>query len=262
MRMIYWLVGSVMVGYLAICGLIYWQQEKLLFFPTQLPNDYRYSFDQPFTELTLPVEGAVINVVHFTHPAPQGVLLYLHGNGDTIARLEGVAAYFLELGYDVVIPDYRGYGKSSGSITNEQDLHADMAAVYRYVQARYPDSQITLYGQSMGSGFAVKLAAQYQPARLILESPYYSMHDMAAIRFPWLPRFLLRYPLRTDLWIAQIDCPVYLIHGTLDPVIPYHASERLYALISGEKELLTVADGGHNLLLGNAAVRAFLEKIL
>jgi len=260
--MIYWLLGIALVGYVALCVLLYWQQEKLLFFPTKLASDYRYSFDQPFTEIALPVEGAVINLVHFTRPAPKGVLLYLHGNGDIIARLAGVANYFLELGYDVVIPDYRGYGKSSGSITNEQELHADMAAVYRYVQTHYPEQQITLYGQSMGSGFAAYLAAHYRPARLILESPYYSMRDMVAIRLPWLPRFLLKYQLRTDLWIGEIVCPIYLIHGTSDPVIPYAASERLYSLIRGEKALLPVAGGGHNLLLGNSTVRAFLEKIL
>ncbi len=260
--MIYWLVGIALVGYVAICALLYWRQEKLLFFPTKLADDFSYPFARPFTEVSLPVEGAIINAVHFTHPAPKGVLLYLHGNGDIIARLERVADYFLTLDYAVVIPDYRGYGKSSGSITTEQELHADMAAVYGYVQTLYPESQITLYGQSMGSGLAAKLAADNQPARLILESPYYSIRDMVAIRFPWLPRFLLTYQLRTDLWIGEIGCPVYLIHGTADPVIPYHASERLYGLIRGEKELLSVPGAGHNLLLGNAMVRAFLEKIL
>jgi len=262
MKMIFWFTVTLSVTYLALCLLVYWQQERLLFFPTKLPASFRYSFTQPFTEIALPLEGAVINVVHFTRADAKGVVLYLHGNGDIIPHLEGVATFFLELGYDVVIPDYRGYGKSTGSITTEPDLHADMATVYRYVQDNYPEAQITLYGQSMGSGFAAKLAAQYHPARLILESPYYSMRDMAALHFPWLPRFLLKYQLRTDLWLNEIDCPVYLIHGTADTVIPYRASERLYPLIRGEKALLTVTGGSHNLLLGSEAIRAFLKKIL
>jgi len=262
MKVLFWLVVTLLVTYGVLCLLLYTQQERLLFYPRKLPATFRYPFTRPFTELMVPVEGAVINVVHFTRPAAKGVVLYLHGNGDLIAYLEPVAAFFLDLGYDVIIPDYRGYGKSTGAIANEPDLHADLATVYRYVQAHYPEEQITLYGQSMGSGFAAKLAAQHKPTRLILESPYYSMRDMAAVHFPWLPRFLLKYQLRTDLWIAAIRCPIYLIHGTVDPVIPYQASERLYPLIQGEKELLTVTDGGHNLLLVNETVRTFLKKIL
>ena len=262
MKMLFWLAATLFVTYAVLCLLIYTQQERLLFYPTKLAANFRYPFTAPFTEVTLPVDGAVLNVVHFTRPAAKGVILYLHGNGDLIARLEGVATFFAGLGYDVVIPDYRGYGKSTGTITNETTLHADMTAVYRYVQAHYPERQITLYGQSMGSGLAAKLAAQHQPARLILESPYYSMRDMAAMHFPWLPRFLLKYQLRTDQWLAQVQCPVYLIHGTVDPVIPYQASERLYPLIQQEKELLPVVGGGHNLLLGNDRIQSFLQKIL
>lgn len=262
MKLFFWFVVTLFFTYAALCLLIYTQQERLLFFPTKLPAAFRYTFTAPFTEVMLPVQGAVINVVHFTRPQAKGVILYLHGNGDLIARLEGVAAFFSGLGYDVVIPDYRGYGKSTGTISNEQDLHADMTVVYHYVQAHYPERQITIYGQSMGSGFATKLAAEHQPARLILESPYYSMRAMAAMHFPWVPRFLLKYQLRTDLWLAQVRCPVYLIHGTVDPVIPYSASTQLYALIAQEKALLTVTGGGHNLLLGSETVQTFLKKIL
>ena len=262
MKMLFWLAITFFLTYTALCALIYTQQERLLFYPTKLAADFHYPFTVPFTEVMIPVQGAMINVVHFTRPQPKGVIFYLHGNGDLIARLEGVATFFWGLGYAVVIPDYRGYGKSTGSISNEPALHADMVTVYRYVQDHYPETQITIYGQSMGSGFAAKLAAQHQPARLILESPYYSMRAMAALHFPWVPRFLLKYQLRTDLWLTQVRCPVYLIHGTADPVIPYQASEQLYGLIRQPKELFTVTGGGHNLLLVNPQVQRFLQKIL
>ncbi|MCE7984925.1 MAG: alpha/beta fold hydrolase [Caldilinea sp. CFX5] len=262
MKAFFWFAATVFIAYVAICLLLYWQQERLLFFPTKVPPDYRYPFPQPYTEVMLPVSGAALNVVHFTRSDPNGVILYLHGNGDIIARMEPLADFFLGLGYAVVIPDYRGYGKSTGAITSEQALHADMAAVYRYVQEHYAENQITIYGQSMGTGFAARLAAENRPARLILESPYDSVRAMAERQFPWLPRFLLKYQLRTDLLLPKVTCPVYLIHGTADPVIPYVASEILYALIPGEKELLTVTGGGHNLLLRDERVRAFLQKIL
>jgi pimeloyl-ACP methyl ester carboxylesterase len=114
----------------------------------------------------------------------------------------------------------------------------------------------------MGTGFAARLAADNRPVRLILESPYDSIRAMAERQFPWLPRFLLKYQLRTDLVLPRVACPVYLIHGTADSVIPYVASEKLYALISGEKELLTVPGAGHNLLLRDERVQTFLKKIL
>lgn len=262
MKALFWFAATLFIAYLAICLLLYWQQERLLFFPTKVPADFRYPFAQPYTETMLPVASAALNVVHFPHSTAKGVILYLHGNGDIIARMEPLADFFLELGYAVVIPDYRGYGKSTGTITNEQELHDDMAAVYRYVQELYPENQITIYGQSMGSGFAARLAAEHRPARLILESPYDSIRAMAAREFPWLPRFLLKYQLRTDLVLPAVTCPVYLIHGTADPVIPYIASEILYPLIQGEKELLTVPGGGHNLLLREERVQTFLKKIL
>jgi alpha-beta hydrolase superfamily lysophospholipase len=262
MKALFWFAATILIAYIAICLLLYWQQERLLFFPTKVPADYRYPFTQPYTETMLPVAGAALNVVHFPHPAAEGVILYLHGNGDIIARMEPLADFFLGLGYAVVIPDYRGYGKSTGAITSEQELHDDMAAVYRYVQELYPEDQITIYGQSMGSGFAARLAADNRPVRLILESPYDSIRAMAERQFPWLPRFLLKYQLRTDLVLPRVACPVYLIHGTADSVIPYVASEKLYALISGEKELLTVPEAGHNLLLRDERVQTFLKKIL
>ena len=114
MKMLFWLATTLFVTYAVLCLLIYTQPERLLFRPTKLAADFRYPFTTPFTEVALPVDGAVLNLVHFTRPAAKGVILYLHGNGDLIARLEGVATFFAGLGYDVVIPDYRGYGKKIG----------------------------------------------------------------------------------------------------------------------------------------------------
>ena len=104
------------------------------------------------------------------------------------------------------MPDYRGYGKSTGTITNEDDLHADMAAAYETLLQRYRSDQITLYGHSIGSGMAVRLAMVYQPARLILESPYYSLSDLIASKVTWAPTsLLLKYQLRSDQWIDQVQ---------------------------------------------------------
>jgi len=104
-------------------------QENLIFFPEILPPDYKYTFSQPFEEATVPVEGATINAVLFRSANPKGVILYFHGNAGSLRTWGDVAGDFTSRGYDILIPDYRGFGKSTGSISNEKMLLADGLSV-------------------------------------------------------------------------------------------------------------------------------------
>lgn len=255
-------VSVIAVLYLLLCGYLYLNQEQFLFHPTKLPTEYAYPFSHRFEEVDLPVDGATINVVRFLADEPKGVVLYVHGNGDLIAFLEPIAARFVALGYDVVIPDYRGYGKSTGEITNEADLHADMEVVYQYVLGLYDESDVTIYGQSIGTGMSVALAAKHSPKQLFLESPYFSIVDLVRSHLPIVPGFLVKYQLRSDRLIDQVESPVYVIYGGADTLIPPQQSERLYALIGSEKELFVVPDVGHSLLIGDGRVQEFLARIL
>ena len=257
----------LVLGYAAVCTLLYFQQEALLFHPTKLGPEYRYGFGGDFVEIDIQADGAVINAVHFKvdraqAAEPKGVILYLHGNGDIIPRLGGIATYYIGLGYDVLMPDYRGYGKSTGTITNEADLHADMALVYAYLLREYEEDQIVVYGQSIGTGLATRLAAEHSPRLLILESPYYSMVSLVQARFPFIPGFLVKYQLRSDRRINDVTCPVYVIHGTEDRVIPIDQGTQLYDLFQGKKELLLLPGAGHGPLLGDERLRTFLERVL
>lgn len=263
LRMIIGTIAAVLgVLYLLLCGFLYLNQERFLFHPTSLPSDYAYTFSHRFEEIDLPVDGATINVVRFLADDPKGVILYVHGNGDLIAFLEPIAAVFVELGYDVVIPDYRGYGKSTGQITNEADLHADMEVVYQYVLGLYNEDTVTIYGQSIGTGLSVVLATEHSPKQLFLESPYFSMVDLVQGHVPIVPSFLLRYQLRSDRLIGQVRSPVYVLHGGTDTLIPPDHGERLYDLVQTEKEFFLVPDLGHSLLIGDARVQAFLARVL
>ena len=253
---------GIIGGYLTACLWLYLNQEQMLFHPTVLAHDFVYPFTHHSTEVFLPVDGATLALVHFTQANPKGVVLYLHGNGGTLQEADVLAERFIRRKYDVVLLDYRGYGKSTGSITNEDALHQDVQAVYAYVRQRYQEDQIIIYGHSLGSGLAVQLAANTSPHMLILESAYLSMHDVVAQQMPYVPLFLLKYPLRSDQWISKVRCPIYLFHGTVDEVIPYDSSERLRAYSVAPTQLIPVVGGGHSNLATFGIYQTTLDHLL
>lgn len=240
-----YLIVTVVVFYGTLCIGMYLVQERLLFFPERLPPGSRYTFDLPHEEFFIPVEGAELHTLWFRTADPRGVVLYFHGNGGNVQIAKVVAPHLIERGYDVVMADYRGYGLSTGAISSEAQLLADAAAVYAWVMERYPETQIVLYGSSLGSGFASWLAANHQPRLLILESPYYSIEAIARRRFPWAPSFLLKYPLRSYSWIGQVRCPVVIFHGTNDHVIPFADGEQLAAEVTAPLSFYRLEGGRH-----------------
>jgi len=253
---------GIVGGYLIACLFLYLRQEQMLFHPTVLAHDFVYPFTHHFTEGFLPVDGATLALVHFTQTNPKGVVLYLHGNGGTLQEADVLAERFIHRRYDVVLLDYRGYGKSTGSITSEDALHQDVQAVYDYVRQRYREDQIIIYGHSLGTGLAVQLAANASPRILILESAYLSMQDVVAQKMPYAPLFLLKYPLRSDQWISKVRCPIYLFHGTKDDVIPYDSSERLRAYSAAPTQLIPIIGGGHANLETFGIYQTTLDHIL
>jgi len=260
-------ITFVVVVSLALgCGLFYIIQENIIFYPEVLPPDFKYSFPSRFEEITLPVDGAVINALLFKAENPKGVILYFHGNAGNLSGWGEIAPEFTGRGYDVLIPDYRGFGKSSGKLKNEEMLHQDAAAAYNYLKERYAEHRIIIYGRSIGTGMAVYLAKSVMPRFIILETPFFSLLDTAKYHHPYMPKklltLILRYPMRTDLWISDVSCPVYLFHGTKDDIVPYNSSERLVALIKSEKKLVTIPGGGHNNLSGFSLYHEQLDLIL
>jgi uncharacterized protein len=249
-------------GYLLTCVLLYFGQERLLFHPSALPHDFRYPFRAPFKEVFLPVDGATLAAVHFTHAGSKGVVLFLHGNGEMLLTAEASAEPFLRNGYDVFALDYRSYGKSTGTIADEASLHQDVQAAYDYLRRTYRDDHMIFYGRSLGTGMAIRLASTITPRMLILEAPYLSMQDTVGQIAPYLPIALLRYPLRSDQWIGAVRCPIYLFHGTDDELIPYNSSERLQAYITAPHQLITVVGAQHGNIPTFAIYQEQIDRIL
>lgn len=251
------------IAYVALAALIYFVQERFIFKPEKLPADFEYKYDAPFKELNFePEAGVRINGLHFFVKQPKGLILYFHGNSRSIKGWAKYARDFYRYQYDVVLVDYRGFGKSTGK-RSEKRMLADMQFVYETLAVNYPEDHLIVYGRSMGSGFATKIASDNRPRYLILDAPYYNFKKVAERLLPILPhRWLLRYHLRTDRWIRDVQCHTYIIHGTADWLIPIRHSEALHQKDPQRITLIRIHGGGHNNLPSFPEYHNFIRDIL
>lgn len=229
---------------------LYLLQERLLFLPTELAQDYEYEFNYPFEEVFLkPEEDVLINAIHFKAKAPKGVILYFHGNAGNLSRWGIVTEYFVGLNYDVFVIDYRTYGKSTGKLS-EEALYSDAQFCYDYLKKFYNENEIVIYGRSLGTGIASHLAQNNRPGKLFLETPYYSIADVAKHRFPLFPvSSLLKYKIPSYKYLKHVNCSIIILHGTVDKVVPYSSAKKLAQIDQKDITFITIEGGGHNNLI-------------
>ena len=253
----------IIIGIAMLSIAVYFLQEKFIFKPEKLKADFKFKYDVPFTELFFtPAIGVSINGLHFYRPAPKGLILYFHGNSRSIKGWAKYAKDFYRFDYDVVLVDYRGFGKSTGKRT-EKDMLSDMQFVYEELTKKYAEQHILVYGRSLGSGFAAKIAADNKPRYLILDAPYYSFKKAIERFLPILPvRYVLRFHLRTDKWIKKVNCHTYILHGTKDRLIPISQSEKLQELSPHKITLIRIHRGRHNNLPTFDEYHNFIRDIL
>lgn len=213
----------------AAAAALWFGQERLLFKPVPLAADAPLARDPDVHERFVDVPGARLSVLELRLSDPAGVVFFLHGNSGNLAEWFTNAEFYRRANHDLVMMDYRGFGKSSGRIDSEAQLHADVAAVWDAIAPRYRGRQRVVYGRSLGTGLAAALAQQVQPELTVLVSPYASIAALAREHYPWLPQRMLRYPLRSDAALAHLRRPLLLLHGDQDPLIPIAHSEALLA---------------------------------
>ncbi len=227
--------------YALVCGVLYFSQERLIFHPDKLDEDYVFSEGE---EVELPVgDGISLNCLWMKEPGSKGAILYLHGNRGSNRRCYHQAQTMAGGGYDIFMPDYRGFGKSDGEIVSEEQLFGDVQAAYDFLKKHYAENRIVVVGYSIGSGMASYLAANNQPQQLVLLAPYTSVVDLKNGMAPFLPDFLLKYPLRSQAFLQQVKFPVTLFHGEFDEVIPFSSSEKLQAINPGLFKLVSLPEG-------------------
>lgn len=254
-------VAAAALAYAVLLAALWAGQERLLFVPTPLAADHPLRLDPDVHERWVDVPGARLHLLHLQRPGARGLVFLLHGNAGNLESWFVDLDFWRSMNLDLVMLDYRGYGKSSGRIASEAQLHADVRAAWDAVSPPYAGRPRVLFGRSLGTGLAAVLAAEVQPELTVLVSPYASMVALAAEHYPFVPSALLRYPLRTDEALARVRGPVLLLHGTQDTLIgPQHA-QRLHALRPGTR--LTLVEGaGHNDLQRFPAYRDALRAAM
>lgn len=245
----YWVYILLLIlgVYIFVSILLYFLQDYLMFKPEKLAKDFQFHYENQETE-EYNVEtrdGAIINGIHFKTKNPKGIVFYLKGNSKSIKGWGKFAVDFTRHGYDVLMIDYRGFGKSTGRRT-QKDIKRDLQVVYNKIKENASEKYIILYGRSLGSGFATKLASMNNPRMLILDAPYYSLSKVAKRYMPFMPlSLLIKFPMPTYKWLKYVQCPIHIIHGTDDKLIPYKTSVKLSKIKPKLTTLHSIIGGGH-----------------
>lgn len=257
---------KLLIGlYVLLCLLLFFFQERLLFFPQKLPATHQFNFPGNYQELQFSTKDKILlNGLLFKADSSRGLIFYLHGNAGSLEHWGQVAGIYTNLGYDLFLMDYRGYGKSEGRIRSEAQLFEDNQVLFDSLRSQfgYTLENTIILGYSIGSGLAAKLASDNKARALILQTPYYSLKDMMRRRFPFIPRFILKYHFRTDQYLTKVEAPIFLFHGDEDLVIPYESSTRLNAEYPAKTTLYTLRGQGHSGVTFNKDYLERLEHLL
>lgn len=253
----------IVIIYVIVCGFLYFFQEKVIFFPQKLNKDYKFSFDQNFEEINIETkDNKILNAILFKAKISKGVIFYLHGNAGSLSSWGDVAKLYTDLNYDVFMMDYRGFGKSEGSISGQEQLFQDVQAAYDVLKHKFTEDKIVVLGYSLGTGLAAKIAAINHPKLLILQASYFSLTDMMRHHYPIFPTFLLKYKLATGDFIKQCKMPIVIFHGDQDEVIYYGSSLKLKDRLKKEDTFITLFGQGHNGITENPDYRREIGRIL
>src|SRR5262245_34338150 len=259
-----WILIIGIVGYVGLGAVMYFAQRALMYFPERARTAPSLAGLPQAEEVTLDTaDGERVIVWHVPPRGDRPVVLYFHGNGGALRYRAMRFRALADAGAGVVALAYRGFGGSTGS-PSEAGLIADATAAYRYAAGRYAPERLALWGESLGGGVAVALAAEQKIGRLILEAPFTSAAEVAQRTYPIFPvRWLMHDQFRSDARIGRVTAPVLILHGERDAVVPFDLGERLAGLITGPKQFVRFAGGGHNDLDSFGATREalrFLEQ--
>ena len=252
-----WLAVICLCVYAGAAMVLYAAQRSLMYFPdTAHTTPAQAGLPQAEEVPLVAADGVHISAWHVAAKDGKPVILYFHGNGGSLKyRVERFKKLVAD-GIGLVALEYRGYGGNPGS-PSERGFIADAQAAYAFAAAHYPAKEIVAWGESLGSGVAVALAAEKPVGRLILEAPFTSAAAVAALHYWYMPiRLLMKDQFRSDARIGRVKTPLLVLHGIHDHVVPYTMGDRLFALANEPKHIVRFLDGGNGDLDANGALHA------
>ncbi len=265
-KILKWIFGIIFFLYVCLCGFYYFAQEKLLFNTSvKLKHEHVFKFSEPFEERYIPMpDKKRLNGVLFKAKESKGLILWFPGGRGMIDSIGIDSKIYTDLKHDLFILNYRGYGKSEGEISSEEQFNQDMQSVYDYFKKEYQERNIILFGYSAGTGPAASVAASNNPKMLILQAPYYSMKNEAQRAFYYLPISLLsRYESPVYSYLEKTKCPIVILHGDNDKKIPAKiSSHKLKEFLKPNDQLIILKGQGHNDFLKNTAYLKELSRII
>ena len=192
----------------------------------------------------------------------KGLVLYFHGNKENVSHYAAFANNFTRNQYAVWMPDYPGFGKSKGAIS-ENVLYEEALQVYKMARKMYPAEKIIIYGKSIGTGMAAQLASIRDCKALILETPYFNFPSLAN-RFFWMFPFknFLHFVLPINQYLTKVTAPITIFHGTEDGVSPYSNAIQLKAFLKTGDRFITIPGGSHNNLTNYSVMQNKLDSLL
>jgi fermentation-respiration switch protein FrsA (DUF1100 family) len=238
---------------LMFCGallsaLLFWAQPGMVFYPIAGLSVTPREWGMDYEDVTLHTDDGVdLHGWFIPRPGARKVILFFHGNAGNISHRADSVSIFHRLGLNIFIFDYRGFGRSQGSIS-EQGLYRDARAAWKWLMVKkgFLPEEIILFGRSLGGVVAAKLASEVQPAGLILESSFSSARDAARAIFPLLSWIVLRrYEFNAAEYVKQAACPILVLHSRDDEILPYRLGRRLYDAAPQPKRFVELV-GGHN----------------
>lgn len=261
LRVLIWLVGCAVVAYGGVLAVLFLAQRQLLYFPDRSRPQLGDLAPLGLREVQLSTADG-LSLLAWNLPARDGrpTILYFHGNGGHLGYRTERMKRFAGKGYGVLMPEYRGYGGNPGNPT-EAGLYADAEAAFDFLaREEIPPARLVVYGESLGSGVAVRMAATHPVAALVLEAPFTSVVAAAQSRYPFVPaRWLVRDRFDSLSVIEKVKAPILILHGERDVIMPVRFGRALFAAAPEPKEGWFHPEAGHNDLSRHGALDAMDE---
>ena len=265
-----WMGIFIVVLIVLVYLMLYFFQVKLIFQTNSLDSDYKFVFDQPFEEHFIDVKNSAsgkvekVNALWFKPlgDSSKGLILYFHGNRGNLQRWGNYAVDFTIHGYDVLMIDYAGYGKSTGS-PSEQELYADGIATYKWAMDKGEYDRLIIYGRSLGSAVASRLASKVQPDLLILETPFDELRGAPPEGLQPLTNLLpIRSVFDNKQHLRGVKSRKIIFHGTNDRVVPLSSALKLRSFLDSQNDFIIIPEGGHRNLRSFQLYKDKIKEIL